>query len=109
MAVSCSASWACSIAQLYVIARSSSDPSLFAMQFVPHEIIKKIFMFTYHPGYLKIKMFVISKLKQLSRSSSAKVTDKKKIKEELKEQRRISNTVNESLGAVAHEFSGKEV
>ena len=55
----------CTLPQLYVVFRSANDYSFFINQYLPHEIIKKLSLATFHPLYLKTKLQVMNVLTPL--------------------------------------------
>ena len=94
------------LSQLFVIFKTASRMSLFASEYIPHEVIKKLSIFTFLPVYMKTKMKVMASIATALKTGGC---CKKKEKVEPKDMRRASEAVNSQLGVTAGDILGRQL
>lgn len=92
----------CTLSQLYVIFSGASNYQMFVLNYVPHEVIKKVSMMTYHPLYIKMQLKVIHLMNQ-----AFKIMFGRKEKVDPVGQKRFTAIVQNQMNEVAADIIGK--
>jgi len=109
---------ACTIAQMFAFGRSSNNISLFASEFIPHEVIKKLSWFTYLPLYLvykaKVTDIITLHIKKII-NTCCKYCNKESVKPSSSSSsplRRssliIANEINKNMSFVGQDIIGRQ-